>query len=174
MRKTTFIFAGIMSAVIGTAYATGENVVASKSYVDTKQVKIPVAGTNAATPGESVVTYTDTAGTIGERGIFSSETGYDNHGEIDDDHLGDLVPAEEMEIFVSNAFGRYEANLEPERVVKTTCSNPPSCTLWEMQDVIVHKITGSDDWECMSSADCDDTQKCSNHTCVDKVDNGGK
>ena len=32
--NTTFIFAGIMSAIIGNAYATGENTVTSKSYVD--------------------------------------------------------------------------------------------------------------------------------------------
>ena len=43
--NTTFIFAGIMSAIISNAFATGENTVTSKSYVDTqdalKQDKIP-------------------------------------------------------------------------------------------------------------------------------------
>ena len=96
MRKTSFIFAGIMSAVIGTAYAVGENTVASKAYVDTKQVKIPVAGTNASNAGTSVVTYTNTAGTIGERGFFD----YDTSGDWEDDqyiitegHDGDIVTA---------------------------------------------------------------------------------
>ena len=34
MKHTTFIFAGIMSAIIGNAFAAGENTVTSKSYVD--------------------------------------------------------------------------------------------------------------------------------------------
>ena len=92
MRKTSFIFAGIMSAIIGNAYAVGENTVASKAYVDTKQVKIPVAGTNASTPGESVVTYTDTAGTIGERGFFNYETSMDKD-ELAEGHEGDIITA---------------------------------------------------------------------------------
>ena len=97
MRKTSFIFAGIMATIIGTAYAVGENTVASKAYVDTKQVKIPAAGTNANTPGESVVTYTDTAGTIGERGIFDWATGWDGQNEeIVEGHEGDLVTADDI------------------------------------------------------------------------------
>ena len=101
MRKTTFIFAGIISAVIGTAFAAGENTVTSKSYVDTqdalKQNKI-----TSKTSG-NVVTYngTDANGQtqFDERGIFDYDTGaeYDeNTGDytgIAEGREGDLVTA---------------------------------------------------------------------------------
>ena len=172
MKTKSYIFAGIIAAItMGNAYATGENTVTSKSYVDArdelKQNKIPATGTNASTPGDTVVTYTDTAGTIGERGIFNSETGYDNDGGIDEDHENDLVPAGEMLIYVDHALDNFENKLEPVRVVKTTCANSPTCTLWEMQDVIVHKIGGSDTWECLEDTDCSGSKRCEDHQCVE-------
>ena len=102
MKTKSYIFAGIIAVItMGNAMATGENTVTSKSYVDArdelKQNKIPVTGTNASTPGDTVVTYTDTAGTIGERGIFNLETDWDweNHDFVSG-HEGDLVPAESI------------------------------------------------------------------------------
>lgn len=41
-----------------------------------KQATIPATGTNSATAGDTVVTYTSTAGTIGERGIYSDASQY--------------------------------------------------------------------------------------------------
>ena len=68
--KRTFLFATIASILSINAYAVSATVT-SKDYVDTtRQATIPASGTNASTPGDTVVTYTDTAGTIGERGIF--------------------------------------------------------------------------------------------------------
>ena len=99
MRKTTFIFAGIISAVIGTAYAAGENTVTSKSYVDAqdalKQNKI-----TSKTSG-NVVTYngTDANGQtqFDERGIFDSETSgeWDENDryQVAEGHEGDLMTA---------------------------------------------------------------------------------
>jgi len=104
MRKIPFIVAGIMATVMGAAYATGENIVASKSYVDTKQVKLHTANANPANNGTTVVTYTDTEGATGERGIFDSSTGWDsNNGEIVSGHEGDLVTASYL-VDVANAF----------------------------------------------------------------------
>lgn len=68
-----------MSAIIGTAYATGENVVTSKSYVDnTFQTKIPVnsitghARTDFNVPNALVVSPTLTPGEVGEIGIMDA------------------------------------------------------------------------------------------------------
>jgi hypothetical protein len=155
MKHTTFVFAGIISAIIGTAYAVGENTVTSKAYVDamdaTKQNTIPATGTNASTPGSTVVTYTGTAGTIGERAIFDYETGWDE-GWVAEGHETDLVPAEAMSEaingMISDSLNGLESSQEPVRVVKTTCANSPDCTLWEMQDVVVQKL------QCETVSDC--------------------
>ena len=155
MKHTTFVFAGIISAIIGTAYAVGENTVTSKSYVDamdaTKQGIIPVTGTNASTPGTTVVTYTGTAGTIGERAIFDYETGWDE-GWVAEGHEDELVTAEAMGEVVSDVVITEISNMqdgqEPVRVVKTTCANSPDCTLWTMQDVVVQKL------QCETVSDC--------------------
>ena len=158
MKHTTFVFAGIISAIIGTAYAVGENTVTSKSYVDamdaTKQNTIPATGTNASTPGSTVVTYTGTAGTIGERAIFDYETGWDD-GWVAEGHEDELVTAEAMSEVVSDVVLTGISNMqdgqEPVRVVKTTCANSPDCTLWNMQDVIVHQL------QCETVSDCSDS-----------------
>ena len=54
-----------------------------------KQNTIPATGTNSSTPGTTVVTYTGTAGTIGERGIC-------NDSNEDDCNDGDLVTVNEI------------------------------------------------------------------------------
>ncbi len=74
-RNTTFIFAGIMSAIIGNAYATGENIVTSKSYVDNaleqKQNKIEAYNNNEY---QSVLTDTTTDGLVGKMKIGDTGT----------------------------------------------------------------------------------------------------
>ena len=111
MRKTSFIFAGIMASIIGNAYAVGENTVASKAYVDTKQVKLHAANAEPANNGTTVVTYTDTEGTTGERGIFDYSTGMttnENTGstEIVTGHEGDLLTAGET-VPIMIRFGQF-------------------------------------------------------------------
>ena len=70
-----------------------------------KQNTIPVTGTNASTPGATVVTYTSTAGTIGERGILDIDNDVEwiplnnNPGnfyrmEASEGHGTDLIDAE--------------------------------------------------------------------------------
>ena len=86
---------------MGNAFAVGENIVASKSYVDTKQVKLHTANANPANNGTTVVTYTDTEGTPGERGIFdfNNDVEYDNETDlvsIVQGHEGDLVTASDL------------------------------------------------------------------------------
>ena len=83
--KISYIAIGAIASVltINSVMAAGENTVASKSYVDArddlKQNLIPETGKNSSTPGDTVVTYTDTAGTIGERGIYAGASSYTNN-----------------------------------------------------------------------------------------------
>ena len=97
MTNKSLIFAGIFAAILGNnAFATGENTVTSKSYVDamdaTKQDKI-----TAKTSG-NVVTYNGTGANgqtqFDERGIFDYDTGWDyENQEVADGHEGDLLTA---------------------------------------------------------------------------------
>ena len=88
--NTTFIFAGIMSAIISNAFATGENTVTSKSYVDTqdalKQDKIPAKSTADTLSSTSLVESTDESGIITERRIFDHLVDWDSEtdGETSD------------------------------------------------------------------------------------------
>ena len=83
--KRTFLFATIASILSTGAFAVSATVT-SKDYVDTtRQATIPASGTNSATPGDTVVTYTSTAGTIGERGICDAELNGD--GDCDNSNL---------------------------------------------------------------------------------------
>ena len=158
MRKTTFIFAGIISAVIGTAYAVGENTVTSKSYVDTqdalKQDKI-TAGTTG-----SVVTYDgeDANGQaqFNERGIYDGLNEYDESTDADK-----LVTAQALN------------NLPALETTKLTCANPnDGCTLWTMSA----KFALTNGWECALHPDCSYMHQecvsrgatgevCTNHKC---------
>ena len=82
--KISYIAIGAIASVlaINSVMAAGENTVASKSYVDArddlKQDLIPESGTNSSNPGDTVVTYTDREGRIGERGIYAGDSSYTN------------------------------------------------------------------------------------------------
>ncbi len=83
MSKKLFLFGVIASVVTINSAFSVTSTVTSRDYVDavvaTKQPKIPATGTNAATPGDTVVTYTSTGdGTIGERGIYEGDRYFEN------------------------------------------------------------------------------------------------
>ena len=164
MRKTTFIFAGIISAVIGTAFAAGENTVTSKSYVDAqdalKQNKLHTASATPANNGTTVVTYTDAEGTPGERGIFDYDTGAeydDNTGDyigIAEGREGDLLTAGDVIGDIQSLYSE-QGNLSTQiqgigtqidgkildqptlETSKLSCANFPDCTLWTIQSQTV-------------------------------------
>lgn len=113
-----------MSAIIGTAYAVGENTVTSKSYVDamdaTKQDAIP-----EGTVG-SVVIY-DGADSNGqtqfaEVGIFDGTNTYTNND------ADSLITAGTIHDFAA----AVESISIPDN--KLTCYNTPDCTLWEISN----------------------------------------
>lgn len=103
--------------------------VTSKNYVDTqvgtRQPKIPVAGTNTSNAGTSVVTYTGTAGTIGERGIYSDSSSY-------------TAGSDANKLVTAGALDYKATHLPTMDTSKLTCSNPPDCTLWTIDDQTVY------------------------------------
>ncbi len=124
--KNIIICGAIASVCTVGAFAENENIVTSKGYVDsavgTKQNTIPAAETNSATPGTSVVMYTGTAGTIGERAIYDSTTYTSNDANK-------LVTAASLNGTVNN--------IPTITTSKLTCSNSPDCTLWDLSDQTV-------------------------------------
>lgn len=138
MNKKIAIIAVLGAVVVLPSFAAEptaaeRKTVTSKNYVDTqvatKQNTIPVAGTNSATAGTSVVMYTGTAGTIGERQIYTGGTytaGTD---------ANKLVAASALDSAVNN--------LPTMATSKLTCANQADgCTLWTIDDQTVY---GEDD-----------------------------
>ena len=132
--KISYIAIGAIASVlaINSVMAAGENTVASKSYVDArddlKQNKIPQTGTNSSTPGDTVVTYTEREGKIGERGIYNGENDYD-----EDDDADSLVTAGVIADFASAVENITIENtvLSPVNHSLQSCSIGDSgCDLW--------------------------------------------
>ncbi len=104
--------------------------VTSLNYVTnqlaTKQAKIPAANTNSGTPGTSVVMYTNEAGTIGERQIYSDGAAYTANTDSNK-----LVTAGALD---------YKVNHIPTMATsKLTCANQnDGCTLWTIDDQTVY------------------------------------
>ena len=119
-------FASVLT--INSAFATSSTVT-SKQYVDTevakKQNTIPVAGTNTANPGTSVVMYTNTAGTVGERGIYSDSTNY-------------TAGTDANKLVTASALNGAVSNLPTMTTSKLTCVDSPDCTLWTVADQEVY------------------------------------
>ena len=138
--KRTFLFATIASILSINAYAVSATVT-SKDYVDTtRQATIPASGTNALTPGDTVVTYTSTAGTIGERGICDAEA----DGDCGDNFL------------VTRDLLERATDLTTTTVTYKTCTewvaNAPqtdaNCLLWQLSDRDVYG-------KCTSDSECE-------------------
>ncbi len=154
-KKSLFIGAVASIIAINSVFGDTTSTVTSRGYVDaavaTKQPKIPAAGTNASTPGETVVTYTSTGdGTIGERGIVDMESGYIEGG---------LVTAE--------ALVEY-ANCMNDRQTGFECTEENSngdCMLinlfeevWSCDNPLAGK-------RCSTNSDCGQNERCFNGRC---------
>ncbi|MBO4480143.1 MAG: hypothetical protein J5742_00770 [Alphaproteobacteria bacterium] len=136
------LLTSILAIVTGItiANADGDKKVTSKNYVDTqvatKQNTIPVAGTNLerTDTGSAVVTYTNTAGEIGQRTICFS----------DDDrcYSQDLVTVRKL-----NALPTVETS-------KMVCVDAPDCTLWSVVDQTVNGSCLTHGDQCGTMAEC--------------------
>ena len=132
MRIGNLLLCGII--MIGTAYAettsTDRKTVSSKAYVDTsvdtRQEKIPAAGTNSANAGTTVVMYTTTGnGTIGERGIYDNPANY-------------TAGTDANKLVTASALKGSVTNLPTMETSKLTCANTPTCSLWTIVDQEVY------------------------------------
>ena len=132
MRIGNLLLCGIV--MIGTAYAettpADRKTVSSKAYVDTsvetRQEKIPAAGTNSANAGTAVVMYTTTGnGTIGERGIYDNPTSY-------------TAGTDANKLVTASALKGSVTNLPTMETSKLTCANPDTCSLWTIEDQQVY------------------------------------
>ncbi len=177
MTNKSLIFAGIFAAILGNnAFATGENTVTSKSYVDamdaTKQDKI-----TAKTSG-NVVTYngTDKNGQarFDERGIYDGVVDYTDNdadslitagavqGQID-------ASVTNMNNQITNINNQLNAQtLEPIGVSSLTCANQ-ECTLYQVTTNagIAHKL-----YSCTTATVATDCPACGTGTkqaCVDSI-----
>ena len=93
--------------------------------VNTKQPKIPAAGTNSNTLGTTVVTYTTTGeGQIGERGIYNG---------------GTYSASEANKLVTANALNTSVTSIPTITTSKLTCANQADgCTLWTIDDQTVY------------------------------------
>ncbi len=117
------LFIGAIASIIAINSVFADTTVTSKQYVDTtRQATIPVVGTNANTPGETVVTYTDSAGTIGERYICDI-TASDND-DCDDNNL--------VTVDYVNGLGDYIEEIEQQiSNIPQTATTATHCVGWE-------------------------------------------
>ncbi len=165
MSKKTLLL-GAIASVIAINSVFADTIVTSKSYVDTtRQATIPAAGRNANTPGETVVTYTDTAGTIGERGIVSGWENYDYDNGTDDNKLVTAKAVLDIAEQIPPLPG-----YQPVTVTTKTCNTwldgqahtDANCILWNLTDEEIQ-------WSrCYSWRDCCTEQSqctCTNGIC---------
>jgi hypothetical protein len=143
MKHNTLIFAGFMSVIIGNAYATGENIITSKSYVDAMDAKKQDTIT-AGTKG-SVVTYDgeDENGhaQFSERGIYDGSSTYTNND------ADELITAGTVHNFAA----AVESITIPDN--KLTCANSPTCTLWSITSDTAN-LTAQGTFAPLTAASC--------------------
>ncbi len=135
MRIGNLCVFGLCVFMVGTAYAettsADRKTVSSKAYVDTsvetRQQKIPAAGTNSANAGTTVVMYTTTGnGTIGERGIYDNPANY-------------TAGTDANKLVTASALKGSVTSLPTMETSKLTCANQSDgCTLWTIEDQQVY------------------------------------
>ena len=168
MRISIFTFGAIASVLALNAFATSSTVT-SKDYVDAqdalKQNKIPATGTNASTPGDTVVTYTTTGnGVIGERGIFSDYTEYDWDDGTDEDKLvtaGAVASVINMVDNLPTTGGTYAECYQYDN---------GNCILWELHGKMVYgngrSCSGNGEYCSDQTPCCDSQAECYNSVCT--------
>ncbi|MBO4700196.1 MAG: hypothetical protein J5620_00410 [Alphaproteobacteria bacterium] len=158
MRISILSIGAIASVLALNAYATSSTVT-SRDYVDAqdalKQNTIPEAWVNYEENGvgETVVTYTDEAGVLGERGICDADA--DGDGDCNDNFL------------VTRDLLQSATNLPETTVTYKTCVEwnseihvDSSCILWELAE---KRVIGQ---SCNSARDCPSGYCCSGNNGV--------
>ena len=159
-----YILFGVIASILSlNAYGVSATVT-SKDYVDTqdalKQNKIPAAWVNYDENGggESVVTYTDAAGVLGERGIC-------NDPDEDDCDGGDLVTSERLNNVLSTTTVTYKTCIE---WVANAAHTDANCILWNLGDKSVFGYQCSTSQECIdwgTQHNCQYGASCEEYHC---------
>lgn len=130
MKNISLIFGGVLTIIACNAYAVTATVT-SRDYVDnalaTKQAKIPSAGTAGAPTGDSVITYTASSGTIGERGLYTDSTEYDATNDAD-------------KLITASALKGAISNIPETETTKLQCTDS-NCLLWNIVTQTAYGIT---------------------------------
>ncbi len=143
---------GAFASILTINSVLADTTVTSKQYVDTtRQATIPATGTNANTPGSTVVTYTGTAGTIGERGIIASWENYDYANGTDDNKL---VTAGAVNGQINEIYDEMDYRFEEQSqtmVTRVECAEYQNgeCILFSLEQV--NAVWGG---ACSSDDDC--------------------
>ncbi len=119
------ILAGTVLMVMALpCYGAGENIPTSRAYVDSalslKQAKFPAANSGLGS-GTSVLTYTATSGTIGERALYTDASSYDASNDAD-------------KLITASALNGAVTSLQTDTTTKLVCANPGTCDLWNIVD----------------------------------------
>ena len=163
MRKTLLL--GAIASIIAINSVFADTTVTSKQYVDTtRQATIPAADTNyeANGGGVSVVTYTQNAGVLGERGICDAVA--DGNGDCDDDNLVTLDLLGDQMSGLADQIEQV-TNLPQTASTNKVCvawepgmesGGDAYCILWNLVDTLVYGFPA-----CRTAADCNDfAQSC--------------
>ena len=134
--------------------------VASVDYaLQKRQYLIPATGTNASTPGATVVTYTSTAGTIGERGIYDGSTTYNSSTDANKLVTANLIS--DIQYSVDNMPTKTVTTRVCTRWIDGQSHTDANCLLWNLVDETVYGA------QCNVDADCFGYRcSCLNHMCV--------
>ena len=104
-----------------------------------KQNTIPATGTNSSTPGSTVVTYTGTAGQIGERGIYDGSTTYDAYDDADKLVTAGVVNNNPQTSVTYKTCARW---------IDGQSHTDENCLLWNLRDAPIRAR------QCYSGDDC--------------------
>lgn len=140
MKNISLIFGGVLTIIACNSYAVTATVT-SRDYVDnalaTKQAKIPSAGTAGAPAGDSVITYTASSGTIGERGLYTDSTEYD-------------ASADGGKLITASALRGAFTTLPETETTKLECTDS-NCLLWNIITQTAYGNVITIDWSVLAS-----------------------
>ena len=149
MTNKSLVFAGIFAAITTSSFATGENIVTSKSYVDNaleqKQNKIEAYDENND-EYQSVLTDTTTDGVVGKKMILTAEFNagdpFEAWGE-DDDKIPTVGAVSQM------AQGKI-AGYDPSHQYQSVLTDTTTDGLVEKMQIVTAELNAGDplsDWQ---------------------------
>ena len=148
--RISILTIGAIASTIAINSVFADTTVTSTQYVDTtRQATIPAADTNyeANGGGVSVVTYTENAGVLGERGICDAEA--DENWDCDDDNLVTL----DLISQVTNLPRTRTTNKVCTEWVAGQAQTDANCLLWNLTDQTVYGCL-ADGASCISRSQC--------------------